>query len=68
MWVLRASSEPCVDAHKKARWELAHKRDFLWADTYGERRDSERKARSAFANRRHGELLTGTDLRESVGT
>jgi len=35
------SNEPCVDFHKKARCELAHKRDLLWKDTYGECRDIE---------------------------
>ena len=40
------SNEPCVDDHKKARWELAHIRAFLWLATYGERRDSHELPRS----------------------
>ena len=40
------SNEPCVDDHKKARWELAHIRAFLWLATYGERRDSYELPRS----------------------
>ena len=38
---------------KKARCELAHIRDFLWSDTYGECRDN-RKLRSSAAICRHG--------------
>ena len=40
------SNEPCVDDHKKARWELAHIRAFLWLATYGECRDSHELPRS----------------------
>ena len=56
------SNEPCVDDHKKARWELAHIRDFLWSDTYGECRDN-RKLRSSAAICRHGSLRRDVAMR-----
>ena len=60
------SNEPCVDDHKKARWELAHIRDFLWSDTYGECRDN-RKLRSSAAICRHGSLRRDGAMRRQDG-
>ena len=53
---LRVYNEPCTDRTENARRELAHVRALDGLDVYGERRDSEQKAKR-LRTCRHGSLL-----------